>query len=152
MKALVQRVAEARVEVGGEVVAEIAQGMLVYLGCEQGDRSLQAQRMAEKLARLRIFEDAEGKTNWDLKAVDGAILLVSQFTLAADLRRGNRPSFDRTLVADKARELLDEVAQILLNKGFAVKCGVFGAAMEVFSCNCGPATYWLETSALEKKR
>jgi len=134
------------------VVGKISHGMLVYLGCEQGDNRAQAQWMAEKLVRLRIFEDAEGKTNWNLEAVGGSLLLVSQFTLVADLRQGNRPSFSPALAPEKARELFSLVAQIIENKGVKVEVGVFGAAMQVFSCNSGPATYWLKTATLEKKR
>jgi len=144
VKALVQRVDHAEVLVDNEVVGKIGTGFLVYLGCEVGDVSARAVKMAERLARLRIFEDQEGKTNLDLNAVNGSILLISQFTLAADLRRGNRPSFTTALAPDAARLLLEDVRRILENKGFRVECGVFGAHMRVSATNVGPATYLLE--------
>lgn len=144
MRALVQRVDHAEVVVKDEVVGKIGLGFLIYLGCEVGDVSALAVKMAEKLAKLRIFEDEDGETNLDLNAVKGSILLISQFTLAADLRRGNRPSFTTALAPDAARVLLGEVRQILENKGFRVESGVFGAHMRVSSTNVGPATYLLE--------
>ena len=144
MKVVVQRVEQAEVVVADQVVGRIGLGFLVYLGCEVGDLSSTARRMGERLGRLRIFEDAEGKTNLDLKAVGGSLLLISQFTLAADLRRGNRPSFTTALAPEKARILMEDVRQTLENNGFRVECGVFGAPMRVRSTNLGPATYLLQ--------
>ncbi|MFK5954896.1 MAG: D-aminoacyl-tRNA deacylase [Planctomycetota bacterium] len=144
MKAIVQRVDHAEVVVEGEVVGQIGLGFLIYLGCETGDVSAIAVKMARRLAKLRIFEDADGKTNLDLSSVEGSILLISQFTLAADLQRGNRPSFTTALAPAEARILLEEVRQTLENKGFRVESGVFGAHMRVSATNVGPATYLLE--------
>ena len=132
--------------VEGKTVGEIDAGFLVYLGCEVGDGVPLARKMAERLAKLRIFEDEEGKTNLDLCAAEGSILLISQFTLAADLRKGNRPSFTTALAPDEARALVEEVRQVLENKGFRVESGVFGAHMRVTSTNVGPATYLLNLS------
>lgn len=132
--------------VEGEVVGAIEKGFLIYLGCEVGDDSTVAQTMATRLSKLRIFEDADGKTNLDLAAAEGSILLISQFTLAADLRKGNRPSFTTALPPDQARVLLGEVRNVLENKGFRVESGVFGAHMRVTSTNVGPATYLLNLS------
>ncbi len=144
MKALVQRVDQAQVEVEGKVVGRIALGSLVYLGCAVGDDAAIASKMAERLAKLRIFEDADGKTNLDLTAVEGSLLLISQFTLAACLKKGNRPSFTTALAPEAARVLVDQVRQALENKGFRVESGEFGAHMRVSSTNVGPATYLLE--------
>lgn len=141
-----QRVDEASVVVQGDVVGAIGLGFLIYLGCEVGDDRATAHKMAERLAKLRIFEDADGKTNLDLAAAEGSILLISQFTLAADLRKGNRPSFTTALAPEEARVLLGEVRQVLENKGFRVESGVFGAHMRVTSTNVGPATYLLALS------
>lgn len=146
LKALVQRVDEASVVVDGEVVGAIQKGFLIYLGCEVEDDLAVARKMAERVAKLRIFEDEEGKTNLDLAAAEGSILLISQFTLAADLRKGNRPSFTTALAPEAARVLLEEVRNILENKGFRVESGVFGAHMRVTSTNVGPATYLLNLS------
>jgi len=144
MKALVQRVNHAEVVVEGKVVGQIGLGFLIYLGCQIGDGMETAAKMADRLAKLRIFEDADGRTNLALRAVEGSILLISQFTLAADLRRGNRPSFTTALAPNEARLLFDEVRNDLMDKGFRVESGVFGAHMEVGSTNVGPATYLLE--------
>ena len=132
--------------VAGETVGAIAHGFLIYLGCEVGDGSKEAQKMGERIAKLRIFEDVDGKTNLDLAAAEGSILLISQFTLAADLRKGNRPSFTSALAPEEARGLLEEVRKSLENKGFRVESGVFGAHMRVTSTNVGPATYLLRLS------
>jgi len=144
MKALVQRVDQAEVVVAGEVVGQIGLGFLIYLGCQVGDDHSTAVKMATRLAKLRIFEDHDGKTNLDLNAVGGSILLISQFTLAADLRRGNRPSFTSALAPDAAKVLLEKLRQTLEKKGFKVESGVFGAHMRVSATNVGPATYLLE--------
>ena len=144
MKAIVQRVDHAEVVVEGKVVGQIGIGFLIYLGCEVGDGTSTAHKMADRLAKLRIFEDADGKTNLDLAAAEGSILLISQFTLAADLKKGNRPSFTTALAPDKARVLVEEVRQTLEKKGFRVESGVFGSHMRVSATNVGPATYLLE--------
>lgn len=139
-----QRVRSARVEVDGKVVGQIDKGLLILLGCQVGDSEASVTKMVNRLAKLRIFEDDQGLTNLDIFQAKGEILLVSQFTLAADLRKGNRPSFTTALAPEQARELVGEVAQGLENKGLKVENGVFGASMDVHSCNAGPATYLLE--------
>jgi D-tyrosyl-tRNA(Tyr) deacylase len=125
------------------VVGAIEGGMLVYLGCEQGDDSAAARHLAGRLARFRMFDDAAGKTNFDLAQAGGAVLLIPQFTLAADTRKGNRPSFTSALAPDAARELCGIVGETLIEQGFRVEEGVFGATMEVASVNLGPASYLL---------
>jgi D-tyrosyl-tRNA(Tyr) deacylase len=144
MRAVVQRVSSAEVEVEGKIVGQITQGLLILLGCQEGDQSATAVQMAAQIAKLRIFEDPEGRTNLDIFAAGGEILLVSQFTLAADLRKGNRPSFTSALAPAKAKVLVEDVAQELSNKGLKVEQGVFGATMDVRSCNRGPATYLID--------
>lgn len=143
MKALAQRVSAARVEVAGAVRGEIGAGLLVFLGCERGDGPETAERLATRLAKLRVFADAAGKSNLDVRAAGGAILLVSQFTLAADLRKGNRPSFDAALPPEPARELVARCAAALRGLGLRVAEGEFGAEMRVACVNEGPATYLL---------
>lgn len=144
VRAVIQRVSSAQVEVAGEIVGQIEQGFLVLMGCQQGDEHATAVQMAAKISKLRVFEDSEGRTNLDIFAVRGKILLVSQFTLAADLRKGNRPSFTTALAPEKAKILIEEVVQELENKELRVEQGVFGAAMDVRSCNRGPATYLID--------
>ena len=144
MRAVVQRVGAASVVVGGETVGAIEGGLLVLLGCVTGDGAQQALRLSDKLAKLRIFEDEAGKTNLALADAGGSVLLVSQFTLAADTRKGNRPSFTGALEPGRAAELCELFRQNLVDKGFTVETGVFGATMEVASVNLGPATYLLE--------
>ena len=147
MIALVQRAGPSRVRVDGAVVGAIDGGMLVYLGCQVGDDAALARRLAERLARFRMFDDAEGRTNLDLAQVGGAVLLIPQFTLAADTRKGNRPSFTSALAPEAARDCCAEFRQTLLDKGFTVEQGQFGALMHVESVNLGPASYLLEASA-----
>jgi D-tyrosyl-tRNA(Tyr) deacylase len=126
------------------MVGAIERGLLIFLGCQQGDQSTQAVQLAAKVAKLRVFEDSEGRTNLDIFAVGGEILLISQFTLAADLRKGNRPSFASALAPEEARMLVAEVAQELEDKGLRVAQGVFGASMDIRSWNQGPATYLID--------
>lgn len=147
MKALVQRVASAAVRVGGQPRGSIEGGLLVYLGCEAGDGAAQALRLADRVSKLRIFADSAGASNLDLTAAGGAILLVSQFTLAADLRKGNRPSFSRALAPAPARELVARFGARLRERGHRVEEGEFGAEMQVTSVNDGPATYLLHEAA-----
>jgi D-tyrosyl-tRNA(Tyr) deacylase len=139
-------VARARVTVEGRVTGEIGAGLLLYLGCEAGDGEAQARRLAGRAARLRVFADAGGRTNLDLAQAGGAVLLVPQFTLAADLRKGHLPSFGKALEPAAALRLVAVFAQELRAAGHRVEEGVFGAEMEVESVNLGPATYVLEES------
>ncbi|RMH01967.1 MAG: D-tyrosyl-tRNA(Tyr) deacylase [Planctomycetota bacterium] len=144
MKALLQRVGRAEVRVDGEVRGRIGPGLLVLLGCERGDGPGQADRMSRRIAGYRVFPDRDGRTNLDVLQVGGSVLLVSQFTLAADTRKGRRPSFDPALPPDRARELVARVGTGLRERGLRVEEGVFGARMEVELVNLGPATYLLE--------
>lgn len=146
MRAVVQRTTEASVTVAATVVGTIGIGFCVLLAAETGDDSDDACWMAKKIARLRIFADEEGRTNLDLAAVGGAVLLVSQFTLAADCSHGNRPSFARAAEPTIANELYEMViADLRETYGIPVETGRFAAAMEVRLLNDGPFTVLLET-------
>lgn len=141
MIVVIQRVAEASVSVEGAEVARIGRGMLVLAGIERGDDGANVQAMAEKIATLRIFEDAEGKTNLGLGDVSGAVLAVSQFTLAGDIRKGRRPSFDGALPGPEARPLFDAFVARLRELRVPTSTGVFGAMMQVALVNDGPVTF-----------
>jgi D-tyrosyl-tRNA(Tyr) deacylase len=145
VKALVQRVSHASVRTQEpDRTAAIGRGLLVLLGVEAGDGPAEADWIAAKLPRLRIFPDAEGRMNRDLSAVAGAILLVSQFTLAGDCRRGNRPSFASAAPPEDGRRLYERVRDRLTEAGVRVETGVFGAAMQVELLNDGPVTLIVE--------
>lgn len=144
MRAILQRVENASVLVDGDVVGAIGPGMLVLLGVEQGDGQAEAAALSAKLAGLRIFSDGEGKTNLDARAVGGEFLVVSQFTLAASLSRGRRPSFNGAAPPDLARPLVEKVMSYLSSEGFKVEGGRFGAHMKVELVNDGPVTFVLE--------
>jgi D-aminoacyl-tRNA deacylase len=144
MRLVVQRVRSANVRVGGALVGQIGRGFLVLLGAETGDDGSVAEEAARKVAGLRVFEDAAGKMNLALSDVDGAVLAVSQFTLAADLSRGRRPGFDRALRAPEAEPLYDRFVAALRALGVTVATGSFGAMMEVSLVNQGPATFILD--------
>lgn len=144
MRALLQRVAEARVEVEGRTVGSVGRGFLALLGVEKGDGEGEADLLAERVAHLRVFEDAEGKMNLAIGEAGGAVLLVSQFTLCADTRRGRRPSFDGAAPPEVARALVERVAGRLRALGLEVATGSFGASMRVHLVNDGPATFLIE--------
>ena len=146
MKALVQRVSEAGVTVEGEVVGEIGPGLLVLLGVEAGDGAAAVDLLARKIAALRIFEDAAGKMNLALRDTGGAVLAISQFTLAADLRKGNRPSFIRAAPPEVAEPLYQQFCTRLRDAGLPVATGRFGAQMAVRLINDGPVTIWLDSA------
>ena len=147
MRLVIQRVSEAEVRVGGESVARIGRGLLVLLGAEKGDDERAAEEAARKVAGLRVFGDENGRMNLDLAAVGGSVLVVSQFTLGADLSRGRRPGFERALSGDEARPLYERFARALEETGVPVATGVFGAFMQVSLVNDGPATFILEVRA-----
>ena len=140
MRAIVQRVSEAAVEVDGERIAAIGPGLLVFLGVRHGDTDREADRMARKLLALRIFEDADGRMNRSVADADGEILCVSQFTLYGDASKGNRPSFVDAAPASEAGPLYERVRQALGARG-----GRFGAQMQVRLVNDGPVTLLVET-------
>lgn len=144
MRVLIQRVERASVRVSGEVVGTIAQGYLLLVGVQAGDTSAQVARCVGKLTKLRLFEDEHGKTNLTLSQIGGSALVVSQFTLAANLKKGNRPSFDSAAPPAIAEQLYLELAQGLEKQGIRVETGRFGADMKVELVNDGPATYSLE--------
>ena len=139
MRALVQRVSEASVTVDGEEIARIGRGMVVLLGIRHGDGVAEADRLAGKLERLRVFEDDEGRMNLSVRDVAGEVLVVSQFTLYGDARKGNRPSFVEAAPPEVAEPLYERVRQALGARG-----GRFGARMEVALVNDGPVTLLLE--------
>ena len=143
MIAVVQRVSEADVTVGKlNYAAEIELGLVVLLCIEQEDTTEKARWMASKLAHLRVFEDAQARFNLSLKDVDGDILLISQFTLAGDCSKGNRPSFMSAASPEKGQKLFDHIHELLRkDHAIRVECGVFGASMEVSLTNTGPATF-----------
>ncbi|MDP1646842.1 MAG: D-aminoacyl-tRNA deacylase [Rubrivivax sp.] len=140
MIALVQRVRQARVEVAGAVVGAIGPGLLVLVCAEPADTAAQAAKLVDKLLRLRIFSDAAGKMNRSLQDVGGGLLLVSQFTLAADTSAGNRPSFTGAAPAAQGRELYEETLRLARARHPLVQAGVFGADMQVHLVNDGPVT------------
>lgn len=139
MRALVQRVSEAAVAVDGREVARIGRGLLVLLGVRTGDGPEEADRIAAKLERLRVFEDAEGKMNLSVREIEGELLVVSQFTLYGDARKGNRPSFVEAAPPEQAEPLYDRVREALGARG-----GVFGARMSVSLVRDGPVTLLVE--------
>ncbi len=144
MRALVQRVSEARVTVAGSVVGEIGPGLMILVCAMQGDTEAAADQLAAKIAKLRIFKDEAGKMNRSLLDTGGAALVVSQFTLAADTSRGNRPGFSSAAPPDEGERLYRYFADRLRVQGIVVANGEFGADMDVSLVNQGPVTIWLE--------
>lgn len=144
MRVLVQRVAWARVNVGGHTLAEIGPGLLLLVGVTHTDTEDEARYLARKVATLRIFEDEAGKMNRSVLDVDGEALVVSQFTLYADTSRGRRPSFVHAAPPEHAEPLVVRFAELLREEGVPVQTGQFGAYMQVELCNDGPVTIWLE--------
>jgi D-aminoacyl-tRNA deacylase len=144
VRALIQRVSEASVEVGGERIAGVGGGLLVLVAAGAGDGPEAPAQLAAKVARLRIFADAEGRMNRSIVDVGGEALVVSQFTLYADVRRGNRPGFTGAAPPDVGEQLVDAFAAALREHGIAVSTGRFGAHMQVSLTNDGPVTIWLD--------
>lgn len=144
MRLILQRVSRAAVRVDGETVAEIGRGLLVLAGVEHGDEPEQAVKAAAKLAGLRVFADADGRMNLNLAQVGGAVLLVSQFTLAGSLDKGRRPSFDGAAAPELAEPLIQRLAAELELRNTPVEQGRFGAHMAVESVNDGPVTFVLD--------
>ena len=148
MKVVLQRVLKAQVEVEGKVVGSIGQGFLLLLGAQDCDTIETADRMVDKICKLRIFQDENGKTNLGLADVNGEILAVSQFTLYADCKKGNRPSFIRAGKPEQANALYEHMIERFKLYGKKVEHGIFGAHMEVKLVNDGPFTLVLDSEAL----
>jgi D-aminoacyl-tRNA deacylase len=144
MRAVVQRVRRGRVSVADQVVAEIGLGLVILLGVGPADGEAQTGYLAEKIANLRIFEDEQGKINRSLLEVGGAAIVVSQFTLYADTRKGRRPSFTDAALPEVARPLVERFAALLQAQGVPTQTGEFGAHMLVEIDNDGPVTIWME--------
>lgn len=144
MKAVVQRVKQTSLSVDGTLISSISFGLVVFLGVKQGDKEEQVEKIAYKIANLRIFEDAAGKMNLSVKNVGGEILLVSQFTLCGDCSHGNRPSFSDAEQPERAKELYELCAEKLRGHGLTVRQGVFGADMKISQLNDGPVSIILE--------
>jgi len=144
MIALIQRVTEARVEVAGEVVGTIGPGLLAFVAVEPADDEKRAQRMLERLLGYRVFDDGEGRMNRSLVQAGGGLLLVSQFTLAADTNSGMRASFTSAAPPELGRRLFDHLVQLARNSHPTVATGRFGAHMRISLVNDGPVTFWLE--------
>ena len=147
MRALLQRVSQASVHVDGAVVGAIKEGLLILICAMQGDSDADADRLATKIAKMRIFKDASGKMNLCVKELGNAALIVSQFTLGADLR-GNRPGFSYAAAPDEARRLYEYFSAKIAAEGIVVANGVFGADMDVALNNDGPVTIWLDSHTL----
>ena len=144
MRALIQRVSHASVTVDAQTISRIGKGLLILLGVGHGDGEEQAVFLAEKISNLRIFEDEQGKTNLSIQDVKGEAIVVSQFTLYADTRKGRRPSFLDAALPDVAEPLVSLFAELLRGHGVPTQTGKFGAHMEVEIHNDGPVTIWLE--------
>lgn len=140
MRAVVHRVVEAQVSIEGRIVGEIGPGLLVFLGIHRNDSELQAQKLSEKILRLRIFDDSEGRMNLDLLATRGELLIVSQFTLYGDTAKGNRPSYSNAAPPAKALELYEFFINYCRNRCTTVQTGQFQADMKVHLINDGPVT------------
>ena len=148
MRALLQRVSRASVTVEGQVVGQIGQGLLVFLGVGRDDSELQVKTLADKIVYLRIFGDDEGKMNRSLLDIGGEVLVISQFTLYADTRRGRRPSFTDAAPPVVAESLFEHFKDALASYGLTVASGIFGAYMTIEIRNEGPVTIWLDSEDL----
>jgi D-tyrosyl-tRNA(Tyr) deacylase len=148
MRAVIQRVSSASVAVKGQIAGQIGKGLLVYLSVGKEDADSDAEFMAEKIAALRIFADQDGKMNLGIQDVNGEVLLVSNFTLHGDCRKGRRPGFDAAAEPVIAQRLYEKTAKSIAEKGLKVEKGVFGAYMKVESINDGPVTFLLDSRRL----
>lgn len=144
MRVVIQRVNKAKVEIDNKTVGQIQKGLLLLVGLREGDEESVVKKTADKIAKMRIFEDEKGKTNLSLKDVGGDILSVSQFTLLANTKKGNRPSFVEAMRPPKSKELWEDFNKELENNGFHVETGEFGADMQVSLVNDGPFTIVLD--------
>ena len=144
MIGLIQRVSEAKVVVNSESIGEIQQGVLAFIGIEKEDSNDQALRLLDKILSYRIFADADDKMNLSVKDINGGLLLVPQFTLAADTQKGSRPSFSSAASPEKAEKLFNELVEQANSKYKKTETGQFGADMKISLLNDGPVTFWLQ--------
>ncbi|KAB8310570.1 D-tyrosyl-tRNA(Tyr) deacylase [Erwinia endophytica] len=144
MIALIQRVLSASVAVAGETISDIGPGLLILLGVEKGDDQQKAQRLCERVSGYRVFGDAQGKMNLNLQQTGGSLLVVSQFTLAADTHKGMRPGFSRGAEPAEAERLYEYFVECCREKGITTETGRFAADMQVALVNDGPVTFWLQ--------
>lgn len=147
MRAVLQRVSRASVTVDGQITGQIGPGLLILICAMQGDTEAESQKLAAKIAKLRIFQDEAGKMNLSVRDIQGAALVVSQFTLAADLR-GNRPGFSYAAAPADGNRLYEDFATRIAAEGIPVQKGIFGADMDVSLNNDGPVTIWMDTATL----
>jgi len=145
MKALIQRVSKASIKVSGRTLSAIAQGLVVLLGVEKEDSSLDVDKLLHKVSHYRIFADDDGKMNLNVQQINGSLLIVSQFTLAADTKKGLRPGFSSAAEPILAEALYDEFITKAKNQQISVGTGQFGADMQVALINDGPVTFWLSS-------
>lgn len=149
MKALIQRVSKASVEIDGRTISAIERGLLIFLGIEKGDATRELDYIVKKISSLRIFEDSLGKMNLSVRDINGEALVISQFTLAADCKKGNRPSFDNAEEPARAEEMYLRFIEELKRTGIKTASGDFAAYMQVHINNDGPVTIMLETEKAE---
>lgn len=149
MRAVVQRVINADLSVDGKLISKIGKGFVVFWGVESGDKEEDVEKLVNKISKLRIFEDNNGKMNLSIKEVNGEILLVSQFTLYADCRHGNRPSFITAEKPDRANNLYLKAKELFKNEEITTQTGIFGADMKINVLNDGPVTIILDSSDLK---
>lgn len=151
MRFVIQRVRKASVSVDGQVIGQIGHGLLVFVGVADNDNRQTADKMIDKMTKLRIFDDAEGKTNLSISDVAGEFLIISQFTLYADCRKGNRPSFTLAGKPEMANEMYEYIIDEITKKGFCAEHGSFGADMKVSLLNDGPFTILLDSDDIMGK-
>ena len=148
MRVVVQRVKEASCKVDGKITGSCNKGFLLFIGFKNGDTEAEIQKCLKKIVGLRIFEDENGKMNKSLKDIGGNILAISQFTLYADCKHGNRPSFTEAMEYNKANTMYEEFVEMIRKEGYKVETGVFGADMKISLLNDGPVTIILDTDNL----
>jgi D-tyrosyl-tRNA(Tyr) deacylase len=144
MIGLIQRVSHAKVEVSQQIIGQIEHGILLLLGVQKGDTSAQVETLVKKVLNCRIFSDDNGKMNLNVKQVGGKLLVVSQFTLAADTKKGNRPGFSNAGEPTMSKTLYEDFIRLAKQQNIVVESGEFGTDMQVSLCNDGPVTFWLE--------